>query len=370
MRRFKFFSNAIKFFALFGLICNTAWAGEKTIKRVCDGKPFEYLESFAATVYAPSNCINPPTGITFSKDATQQLTGATDGVAMAKAIFKTYCSAGSQKTAMQKNVKIIMPKVPTGLPLDQASKIRADLKLAAENRLKDLFTFSLSPLPGSRSDYKENNKFILRNNQEQEPFYFRLPVHSLKEIENHFANSLSISDISTPGHQFGTIFSDFLFIVYRDGLMLGYAGDIQTVYFTLQTGFSSHWYAPSGKPSEYKKEPFDSVYFVSESEGNVALREATLLDLALLVRGYSIVAPSEKQRDVFGTGIDQYNDDGTVNIKAVLALHDQVWRGYFEKFVSIQAAQTDDAAILSETVKLDLNNFCKYATFSKDLVSK
>ena len=370
MRLFKFSSTATKFFFLTALICNSALADGKTIKKDCDGKPFEFQEGFTATVYAPSNCINPPTGITFSKEAAQQLTSATDGVAMAKAMFKTYCSAGSQKTAMEKKVQVILPKIPAGLPLDQTSKIRADLKVAAESRLKELFTFSLSPLPGSRSAYRENNKFIIRNNQPENPFYFRLPISSLKEIKNHFMNALSTSDLSTPGHKFGTIFSDFVFLVSRDGLMLGWAGDVQTVYFAEQAGFSSHWYAPSGKPSEFKKEPFDSVYSVSESEGNIALREATLLDLTLLVRGYSIVPKSEKQEEVFGNRIDQYNDDETVNIQAVLRLHDQAWRAYFDKFVSIQAAQTDDPAVLSETVKLDLNNFCKYATFSKDLVSK
>lgn len=281
-----------------------------------------------------------------------------------KEAFAHFCSSGKPKHAWNLPVRAVRPRLPAGIPIDQASAINGEVyqffkqSISANLFLNELILASEDS--GSTSAASKTNSTILTLNSPE-------PEHLIKTLQN----TRLVDNLTTVLVGFNK----------RQELTLGM---IRTRKFAhknagMENGKkrlrvhevlddSSKGGAIAGVIWESQK--------LKDTDGNYVwpIHPAGILEAGLLPTHFTMLIPENVQKKFFdkkqsGRGFF-IRPDGAFDLTEAIKDRRKLWNAYFSQAVRVDEAQTEDPSIIQFNIRLNLDLFCAYARPVKDLLTK
>lgn len=244
-------------------------------------------------------------------------------------IQEYYCKGNKQVRDLVVNTEYIIPKIPSGIAIDDAAKKQAYLSKRKDELTKRIL-FSLSG-GEERSNGRGANYLKARQSE-----------HNHKDlVESVSENTLEENSYSSK--------------VIRALLM---------------------------KPTDSNK--FILLYGL-QIEGQFSMEDyndpAHISELKTLVDNFTLLEPLQVQIDnydthagtCYGCGKDSpigIDERGNQVISKYLRSKDDVWLRYIKRFTSVKEGVAKNPRIINLELNLDLNGFCKYGRAVSDLQSQ
>jgi hypothetical protein len=272
-------------------------------------------------------------------------------------MFAKYCSGGHQIKSLTFNYSFVSPKNPKGWSIGDASKYIKKLNSHRECLNRNLI-FKLAEEPNCQTYYGNyvtdlRGKPVCGPANRDEPIWFFTSDKSANEIE---ITAESIKPNAT--------YDSFVPVFVRSS-----SGKIYGFHFIG---------AGSGVPN---------VLSETTSSFGDNVSSALLSDLAALVSEFTILEPSDYQKQAYAAGEDDDekacspsgNDlevlavdaEGNTDTSAAISERNKIWERYVSRFSKIkESADAHSTQITNTQISLDLNGFCKYGRSLNDLTSK
>ncbi|KAB8040822.1 hypothetical protein GCL60_02530 [Silvanigrella paludirubra] len=332
-------------------------------------------------------------------------------------IYNYYCSRGSQIKSLKYNITFIVPKVPEGIPLDDALKLRKNYIEEGRSAIRNIFfiisknnvnenskklldKLNLNMDSSSlikRISHLINNEINLQSNEKLS--FFALSNTNNDDILKHFQN--------TRGNKKEYGLNRFLFLASNknNSLYLVLADTSRILYFSSKifktieskdywkwesTGsddenvqqyalndMQHHFY---GISNEVKLDtggesflPFDIIPSHETNMPIYPLMEYYNTEAAFFMEQYTMLIPAIEQRKYFKKNkqLLGYNyETQELSPSAAIYERDKIWKSYVSAFTNVAEAATQDPGVIFYEVSIDLNLFCKYGQKMSDLVTK
>ena len=272
-------------------------------------------------------------------------------------VFAKYCAGGHQIKSLTFNYSYVAPKNPKGWSISDASKYIKKLNNHRECLNRSLI-FKLAEAPDCQTYYGNyvtdlRGKPVCGPANRDEPIWFFTSDKSANEIER---TAESIKPNAT--------YDSFVPVFVRSA-----SGKIYGFHF-IGDGSS----VPNVLPE------------MTSSLG-ASVSSAVLSDLSALVSDFTMLEPSDYQKQAYGadeaegekscsanSGDSQVlavDTDGNNDASAAISGRSKIWERYISRFSKVKESPDLQSAQNTNTqISLDLNGFCRYGRSLSDLTSK
>ena len=272
-------------------------------------------------------------------------------------VFAKYCAGGHQIKSLTFNYSFVPPKNPKGWPIGDASKYLKKLDNHRECLNRSLI-FKLAEAPDCQTYYGNyitdlRGKPVCGPANRDEPIWFFTSGKSAHEIER---TAESIKPNAT--------YDSFVPVFVRSS-----SGKIYGFHF-IGDGSS----VPNVLPE------------MTSSLG-ASVSSAVLSDLSALVSDFTILEPSEYQKQAYDAHEDEdekscsanrddsqilaVDADNNVDTAAAINRRYMIWERYISRFSKVkESPDSQSPQAVNTQISLDLNGFCRYGRNLGDLKSK
>jgi hypothetical protein len=324
----------------------------------------------------------------------------------------------------------VLPKLPAGIPIDDAATLRLEALNSVRIVVTQIFNFAAQDLPkGELGDSCYSNRLgtigqsflAMPQNSDVVRFNPKAAIENAKNaalagpFEMTSRKGSKRNKRLVKGNTKPEISNQFIFIVdpstkpgtilllpsrtpleFYGKVILDHNNGLNLPYCSLEEGatFGGQKAAPSypiyvvespGKKMLVYANQFEESWLdnhrpnrtnkshVIAGDANLfLLAPGHLLELAEFESQYTMFIPPEIQKSLFPKAGKPLGIDEEGQLKPSMALKDksELWRLYFETFTRITEAQTDDPQIIRFAAELDLAGFCAYGRRVSDLLSK
>jgi hypothetical protein len=283
-------------------------------------------------------------------------------VASPRETLKVYCANGRPRRAWQMPVKAIVPRMPAGIPIDEASQMKGRVYEA----FKSIVTarLFLDEPPVVAGDEAKEAKVPAGNK------IVALTSPSRADAEKAFRNTRVNGSVMT------------LLLAFQgdDGLLLG---ALESPQYAIERGGSQiedKWrLRASPERGDRGGGLMGVVWPARRFKGSAGefvwpVHPAAILEASLLPAQFTMLIPPSVQSKYFGSVAPGrgffVRDDGTFDLSDAVKNRQAIWNAYFTRAVGVDEAQTNDPDVVQFNLRFDMELFCAYARPVDDLLTK
>ena len=292
-------------------------------------------------------------------------------------IYGLFCRNQKVVRNPKKRIILAIPKVPAGMPIDEALALREKFLEHQRTFIKeDFFRVGSIAVHGKASQNKRDLEASPMHNQYNWAIdLFGFTSNSWNNLipffkSQHMSDKWDLSTIlvQLPG-------DETLYMVPDRPNMVKYASTFNEIFKI---------YVPELKINQRdnlgvsKLNPPARFFKVSErawklKSGDIVypLDFIYFTDLDLLKSTFTLILPEPLQQTSFGRSFGYSNPkhhEGP-SISEILRESDQIWHEYSKSFTSVKESSTNDASIVNIEVSLDMSPFCTYGRAKSALIS-
>ncbi len=280
-------------------------------------------------------------------------------VSSPKEALKLYCTGGRPARAWNMPVRAIVPRLPAGIPIDEASQVKGQVY----ERFKaiigpKLFFDETAPVADGKNEAPLSE------------IVFALPAADRKSVEKAFRETRLSRNVTT--------------------LLLGFDGENGMLLGAMDSQYYGveHFGAPHEDKWQLKARP--AAMFpnggimgtvlqarrlkTSNGENIWPVHPSAVLEAALLPKHFTMLIPPAVQARYFADSMPEngffVRANGTFDLGQAVNERQKLWNAYFLKSVAVEEAQTADPDVVQFNVRLDLSLFCAYARPADELLTR
>lgn len=273
--------------------------------------------------------------------------------------LKVYCANGRPRRAWQMPVKAIVPRLPAGIPIDEASQMKGRVYQAFKSIVTSTIFLDEPPVVGAvEPKVPGGNKVVA------------LPSPSRPDAEKAFRNT----------RLNGSVMTLLLAFQGEDGLLLGALDSPQYAVERGGSEIEDKWRLRAAPERNDRGGGLMGVVWParrfkgSAGETIWPVHPAAILEAALLPTQFTLLVPPSVQSQYFGSAAPGrgffVRDDGTFDLSEAVKKRQAIWNAYFSKAVAVDEAQTNDPDVVQFNLRFDMELFCAYARPVDDLLTK
>lgn len=307
----------------------------------------------------------------------------------ARSAFARFCRQGEPVTDLREAIRFVIPRVPAGIPLDEAAMGRQRLLSQVRGILQAFYVVTSSwsgeePASARSCGVDEGSR----------PYFYGLAVaekgiHGSDPLEAGLRAPAALPDWNDLGSYLfirSSGVSSRIYLTRNRAFRFEVPGEEDPaaggVLYSLADGrlsepLATHW--PGRGTLVASAGPIWFRVGGGESEGRgpealravFPLRRVGLGDAAVLKRLFTLAVPRETlERELGAQAAPGVEAGGDLPFSTLVRRRAEIWDAYFLRHTRVREAMNEDARVIDYEVSLDLGLFCRYGRPVKDLVTR
>ncbi|MBS1983226.1 MAG: hypothetical protein JST16_03560 [Bdellovibrionales bacterium] len=288
--------------------------------------------------------------------------------------LSNYCGTDKRPTrSIKEYIRWIVPKVESGIPVDQATTLQKNWKAAATELAKEFFNFASFPSMKPESEASECsgdlNFYTLPLGAKKGDFFPNAPKIK-PDAPASFMFFASASDANAPIYLASNTMTRFTMPANQLGsenkrtaydpertFKPGVTDSV--AYLPHELGVGGLWVSPGAMTIQLENGSSTSTQTI------YPLRPFLYGEAAILRNFFVLYMPQAEQRKILGETITRANSPSEF-------IQDQsdAWTKYFSKTTHFQESPSEDGRYIQFSVELELGPICQFAIPKDDLLSR
>lgn len=268
-------------------------------------------------------------------------------------VFNLYCSKGKPQRAIRTPIRVVLPRAPKGVAIDQAAELREKIYLTFRDMAKSFYApATYEKAVRAQSNETKNIQFYGLRSASASEF-----INDAKELR--LSKNLPVTYLHIHGSP--TIY--LAMVSLPSFTTTNYLGSLPGMFQIKESKDQSPIYG--GIDVVFPKRLFRD----EDGKAIYPLYPALPFETEFFPMHFTMLIPDTTQQQIFGGNRYFLKSDGSFDFTSAISNRERLWQDFVVAQTSLKESQTDDPQIVDFEIELNLSAFCAYGRLISDLVT-